>query len=66
MFDKNLVNEEVKQLFAEKLNAQKMLMNPRTGTVQNKNLWETEEEEEFEEGELVEVKLLGEEWVRVN
>lgn len=66
----DLIDDEFKQAVNERLNAQKMLMNPRTGTVQCLELWlsenDTENPESFDMQELFEVKLHDEQWVRVN
>jgi hypothetical protein len=64
------ISDELKQAVAEKLNAQRLLMNPRTGTVQSIELWLSEKAQEspefFDEKELVEVKLINDQWVKVN
>jgi hypothetical protein len=63
-------SDEFKQTVAEQLNRKAMFMNPRTGTVQSLDLWQVEKNSEqpepFIESELIEVKLVNEEWVRVN
>jgi hypothetical protein len=65
-----VISDEFKQKLAESFNAQKMLMNPRTGTVQCLELWRSEKDaknpEAFDEKELVEVKLLNDQWVAVH
>jgi len=63
-------SDEVKQAISNHLNKERMLMNPRTGTVQSLDLWKSENESEhpesFIEEELIEVKLVNEKWVKVN
>ncbi|MFM8333045.1 MAG: hypothetical protein ACKN9T_15275 [Candidatus Methylumidiphilus sp.] len=65
-----LISDELKQALGERLNRQKMFMNPRTGTVQSLELWRIENSAEspepFDAKELVEVKLANDQWVRVN
>lgn len=63
-------SDEFKKTVSERLNRKAMFMNPRTGTVQSFDLWQVEKNSEhpepFIESELIEVKLVNEEWVRVN
>jgi hypothetical protein len=63
-------SDEFKKTVAEQLNRKAMFMNPHTGTVQSLDLWQveknSEQPESFIESELIEVKLVNEEWVRVN
>ena len=65
IFD-SLISDELKQTLSDSLNAKTLLMNPQTGTVQSAELWRSEKTESFNESELVEVKLINDEWVRVN
>lgn len=61
------LSDELKQRVNDRLNEKKLFMNPRTGTVQSLELWQTEKDTEpFMESELQEVKLVNERWVRVN
>jgi hypothetical protein len=62
----SLISDELKKALSDSLNAKTMLMNPQTGTVQSDELWRSEKTESFNESELVEVKLINDEWVRVN
>jgi hypothetical protein len=66
----SVISDGLKQTVAERLNLKKMMMNPRTGTVQSLELWRMGNAEDcpepFDENELVEVKLLNEQWVRIN
>ncbi len=62
----SLISDELKQALINSLNAQTMLMNPITGTVQSDKLWQQEKTEPFNESELVEVKLINDKWVKVN
>ena len=58
--------EQAKAKIVESLNSQKLLMNPKTGTVQSDELWRNEKKEPFNERELVAVKLIDDKWVKVN
>jgi hypothetical protein len=58
--------EQAKAKIVESLNSQKMLMNPKTGTVQSEGLWRKEKKEPFNESELATVKLIDDKWVKVN
>ena len=64
------VSDEFKQAVSERLNAQRMLMNPRTGTVQSRQLWlsenDAENPEAFDMDKLIEAKRVNEQWVWVN
>lgn len=60
-----LISDALKKQLAERLNAQTLLRNPRTGTVQSQKLWETETTESFVQSELYPVKLVNEQWVKV-
>lgn len=63
-------SEEFKQAVSDHLNQNRMFMNPRTGTVQSRDLWLVEKDSEhpdpFVEKELIEVKLVNDKWVQVN
>jgi hypothetical protein len=63
-------SDEFKQSVSDHLNQNTMLMNPRTGTVQSLDLWQTEKNsdhpEPFIKNELIEVKLVNDKWVKVN
>ena len=61
-----LISDALKKQLEERLNAQPLLRNPRTGTVQSQTLWETETTESFVHSELYPVKLVNEQWVRVS
>lgn len=58
--------EKTKARIIDSLNSQTMLMNPKTGTVQADKFWQEEKNEPFNEKELVAVKLINDEWVKVN
>jgi len=62
----SLISDELKQTLSDNLNSKTLLMNPQTATVQSAELWRSEKTESFNESELVEVKLINHEWVRVN
>ena len=58
--------EKTKARIIESLNSKKMLMNPKTGTVQSDEFWQQEKSEDFNESELIAVKLIDDKWVKVN
>lgn len=60
-----LISDALKKELEERLNTQLLLRNPRTGTVQSQKLWETETTESFVQSELYPVKLVNEQWVKV-
>jgi hypothetical protein len=58
--------DKTKARIIDSLNSQKMLMNPTTGTVQSDKFWQQEKSEDFNESELIAVKLIDDKWVKVN